>query len=84
MQPGMTVTLKGKQAETFVRARMSVGDGTNASRQIRQREWLDGATALISGKTGENPGKTMPVHQSAPVGFARLIKEVENEKDSVK
>ena len=55
MQPGMTVTLKGKQAETFVRARMSVGDGTNASRQIRQREWLDGATALMSGKAGENP-----------------------------
>lgn len=56
MQPGATVTLKGKQAETFVRARMSVGDGTNASRQIRQREWLDGATALMREKIGESSG----------------------------
>ena len=54
MQAGTTLTLKGKQAETFVRARMTVGDGTNASRQLRQREWLTGARALLTQKIGEN------------------------------
>ena len=50
MTAGTTLTLQGQQAETFVRARMSVGDGTNASRQLRQREWLDGAKALMKAK----------------------------------
>lgn len=54
MQAGQTLTLKGKQAETFVRARMTIGDGTNASRQLRQREWLTGARALLTQKIGEN------------------------------
>ncbi len=47
MVPGATLTLRGKQAEHFVRGRRTVGDGTNASRQLRQREWLDGATELL-------------------------------------
>ena len=55
MRAGQTITLRGKQAETFVRARMSVGDGTNASRQLRQREWLNGAKALLTEKIHENP-----------------------------
>ena len=55
MQAGQTITLRGKQAETFVRARMTVGDGTNASRQLRQREWLTGARALLTEKIHENP-----------------------------
>ena len=55
MTAGTKLTLKGQQAETFVRARMSVGDGTNASRQLRQREWLDGAKDLLKQKIQENP-----------------------------
>jgi anionic cell wall polymer biosynthesis LytR-Cps2A-Psr (LCP) family protein len=51
---GKTVRLKGKQAEHFVRARMSVGDGTNASRQLRQRQWMSGATTLLMEKVQDN------------------------------
>lgn len=36
MAKGTTLTLHGDQAETFVRSRMTVGDGTNASRMERQ------------------------------------------------
>lgn len=54
MVQGATLTLKGKQAEHFVRGRRTVGDGTNASRQLRQREWLDGATELLKQKVREN------------------------------
>ena len=40
MKPGATIKLIGDQAETFVRARMSVGDGTNTARMRRQEEYL--------------------------------------------
>ena len=56
MTPGTTLTLHGNQAEAFVRARMTVGDGTNASRQIRQRAWLSGATELLEEKARADTG----------------------------
>lgn len=37
---GNTITLKGKQALSFVRARMSVGDGTNLLRMERQKSYM--------------------------------------------
>ena len=40
MAKGATLTLRGKQAETFVRGRMDVGDGANASRMRRQRTYM--------------------------------------------
>lgn len=47
MVPGATLTLNGEQAETFVRARRSVGDGTNASRMARQRVYLSALAEQI-------------------------------------
>lgn len=41
---GAEVTMNGEQALKYVRARMSVGDGTNLSRMERQRQYL---TALF-------------------------------------
>ena len=38
---GKTVTLKGKQALTYVRGRRSVADGTNTNRMKRQRNYLN-------------------------------------------
>lgn len=38
---GATIQLEGKQAELFVRSRMTVADGTNASRMKRQRVYLE-------------------------------------------
>ena len=39
--PGNTVTLLGDKALSFVRARTSVGDGTNISRMRRQRTYMN-------------------------------------------
>ena len=39
--PGATVTLTGEDALSFVRARMSVQDGTNISRMSRQRHYIE-------------------------------------------
>lgn len=54
MTAGATLKLEGHQAELFVRSRMSVGDGTNASRQIRQRAWMNGAVELLRAKVKED------------------------------
>ncbi len=40
MTKGSTLTLHGKQAEYFVRSRMSVGVGTNEARMARQQQYL--------------------------------------------
>jgi len=40
MTKGSTLTLRGQQAEYYVRGRMNVGDGTNVSRMSRQRTFL--------------------------------------------
>ena len=45
---GSTVTLHGKEAETFVRARMSVGSGTNEERMIRQNEYMRSAITQMN------------------------------------
>lgn len=42
MTKGATLRLMGDQAEFFVRGRMSVADGTNASRMARQQQYLSG------------------------------------------
>lgn len=40
MAKGATIRLMGEQAEFFVRGRMTVADGTNASRMARQQQYL--------------------------------------------
>lgn len=45
MTKGTTLTLHGNQAETFVRSRMTVGDGTNASRMECQSVYAGGAVS---------------------------------------
>lgn len=50
MFKGATLTLHGKQAEYFVRGRMEVGDGTNASRMKRQQVFMDGLSKRWSEK----------------------------------
>ncbi|MBR6351530.1 MAG: LCP family protein, partial [Firmicutes bacterium] len=44
---GETVHLEGQHAQNFVRGRMSVGDGSNASRMRRQRVYMNALTAKI-------------------------------------
>ena len=52
---GSTVHLDGKQAESFLRARMNVGDGTNKARMSRQKQYMQKAYAMIIGQLRENP-----------------------------
>lgn len=54
MVKGAKITLVGSQAETFVRARMSVGSGTNAERMIRQRVYMDSALNQLRTLTRDN------------------------------
>jgi len=48
MVPGAVVTLHSDQTELFVRSRMSIGDGTNASRMRRQQQYLNNALSLAA------------------------------------
>lgn len=45
---GEEITLSGQQAETFVRSRMQVDDGTNESRMNRQEIYLKGLIKAVS------------------------------------
>ena len=56
MTKGATITLDDRQAETFVRSRMSLGDSTNAARMTRQNQYMAGVFSQIRSHTKENPG----------------------------
>lgn len=45
---GHTITLKGKDAETFVRTRQTVGGGTNAERMTRQAVYMRSAISKMN------------------------------------
>lgn len=57
MTRGTTLTLKGRQAEIFVRARMGMENPTNLARMKRQRVylqgWLDAAVRSATAEDGE-------------------------------
>ncbi len=56
MIPGATLTLRGRQAEIFVRQRMTIGDGTNASRMLRQQVFLEKAVELAGERVRRDAG----------------------------
>ena len=51
---GSKVVLKGKEAEEFVRSRMTVGEGTNEERMVRQNEFMKNAVQKMKDKIQEN------------------------------
>ena len=53
---GSVVTLHGKEAEDFVRSRMTVGAGTNEERMIRQNEFMQNAVTLMNRKISDDLG----------------------------
>jgi len=53
---GKTVTLHGKEAEEFVRARMTVGSGTNEERMVRQAEFMRSAVKQMNKKISADLG----------------------------
>lgn len=50
MAQGATLTLRGKQAEYYVRNRFHIGTGTNEARMLRQQTYWDGLAAKITQK----------------------------------
>lgn len=52
---GSKVHLDGKQAEHYLRARMNVGDGTNAARMARQQQYMQNAYNMVTDQLRENP-----------------------------
>ena len=55
-EKGKTVTLHGKDAETFVRTRKTVGAGTNEERMIRQAEYMRSAISRMNNRIKADPG----------------------------
>ena len=51
---GSKAVLKGKEAEEFVRSRMTVGKGTNEERMVRQNEFMKNAVQKMKDKIQEN------------------------------
>lgn len=54
MTPGTTMTLHGKQAQTFLRTRRGVGDSTNKSRMRRHQAYMNSAIELFRRKMEED------------------------------
>ena len=52
---GATVHLTDEQAERYIRARMNVSDGTNASRMNRQRSYMTGLFSSVRQKCEKDP-----------------------------
>ena len=52
---GKTVTLHGQDALDFIRARMSVSDGTNVSRMSRQKQYIYGFAKAEREAYSNNP-----------------------------
>ncbi len=50
MTVGKTITLQGKQAELFVRSRMSMSIGTNVARMARQQTYVTAMLELLNSK----------------------------------
>lgn len=61
MTQGATITLQGRQAEYFLRGRMDVGDGTNASRMSRQAVFMEAAALLAGDRMAQDPGYLVDV-----------------------
>lgn len=53
---GSSVTLRGKEAETFVRTRKTIGEGTNEERMVRQGEFMRSAINRMRQKINNDIG----------------------------
>lgn len=82
MQKGETLTLRGEQAEIYVRRRMDVGEGTNAARMTRQEEYIAAMTVLLDERLHqkkEAAGELFDVllpYLTTNISRGRLINEV--------
>ena len=54
MTPGTTLTLRGMQAEYFVRSRMNIGVGTNEARMKRQQVYIEQIGNMLDERVRED------------------------------
>ena len=52
---GKSVVLHGDEAQTFVKERMNIGEGTNEERMVRQNEYMKNAVKCLNQKISANP-----------------------------
>lgn len=87
MTQGATVLLQGDQAEWFVRSRMTVADGTNASRMKRQKLYLENLLHKLFVDTQEkdaaieNALAQMSGHYETDMSEATLLKIIQKYDD---
>lgn len=55
LRQGETLVLSDEQAAYFLRVRMSAGQGTNAERMARQRQYMGSLFKKVKEKSNENP-----------------------------
>ena len=89
MTKGTTLRLMGKQAEFFVRGRMTVADGSNASRMGRQQQYLSGLLSQFRQTIKGNQHKLNEVlqvlkgHMESNAGDNTLLHDVNAYDDYV-
>lgn len=82
MTRGATLRLMGDQAEFFVRGRMTVADGTNASRMARQQQYLSGFLDQFRKSVKGNQAKlnqtlhALDGHMVSDASDERLLRDV--------
>ena len=82
MTKGTTLRLMGDQAEFFVRGRMTVADGTNASRMARQQQYLSGFLDQFRKSVKGNQAKlnqtlgALEGHMISDASDERLLRDV--------
>lgn len=63
--PSGTVTLRGKQAVTFVRTRQGVGDQLNLTRMERQRQYMEGFMDALGESLEASPDTVLTAYQES-------------------
>lgn len=83
-EKGSQVTLKGSEAETFVRARKTVGEGTNEERMRRQKEFMEKAVGLLQRKAAQNASfgsrllSSLRNHAVSSLTVQQLVEEMQS------
>lgn len=62
MTAGKTLTLTGKQAEYYLRYRYEIGDGSNASRMLRQRSYMEAAKQTLMERLTESDSEVLAIY----------------------
>ena len=87
MMAGTTLTLRGDQAECYVRSRMNVGIGTNEARMARQETYLSELSAKLTERIAESQSfigelyDELEAYLTTDMSRGRLINEVWNARN---